>query len=111
MTGATYPREFKGRAIQPMEGVSLRPAFAGGRISANAADLLGARRAIARFARASGSSCRRTRMRWELYDMIADRVERQRRAHHGTPTSSGRSRPNGRRGPNAPTWIGGRGRA
>mgnify|MGYP003694427209 FL=1 len=29
VTGASYPREFKGQAIQPMEGVSLRPAFAG----------------------------------------------------------------------------------
>ena len=29
VTGASYPREFKGQAIQPMEGVSLRPAFVG----------------------------------------------------------------------------------
>ena len=29
VTGAAYPREFKGHAIQPMEGVSLRPAFDG----------------------------------------------------------------------------------
>ena len=43
VTGATYPGEFKGRAIQPMEGVSLHPAFAGGRIG-DPADLLGARR-------------------------------------------------------------------
>ena len=28
LTGAKYPREFKGRTIQPMEGVSLRLAFA-----------------------------------------------------------------------------------
>ena len=32
VTGARYPREFKGKTIQPMEGVTLRPAFAGGRI-------------------------------------------------------------------------------
>ena len=29
VTGAAYPREFRGQAIQPMEGVSLRPALAG----------------------------------------------------------------------------------
>lgn len=29
LAGATYPREFQGDAIQPMEGVSLVPAFAG----------------------------------------------------------------------------------
>ena len=29
VTGASYPREFKGQAIQPMEGLSLRPAFEG----------------------------------------------------------------------------------
>ena len=29
ISGAKYPREFKGQAIQPMEGVSLRPAFVG----------------------------------------------------------------------------------
>jgi arylsulfatase len=29
--GAAYPREFRGQAIQPMEGVSLRPAHRGSR--------------------------------------------------------------------------------
>ena len=29
VAGATYPREFRGQAIQPMEGVSLRPALEG----------------------------------------------------------------------------------
>ena len=44
VTGAKYPTEFNGHEIQPMEGVSLLPAFAGEQLDAQAADLLGARR-------------------------------------------------------------------
>ena len=75
VTGATYPREFKGQAIQPMEGVSLRPALAG--------------RALARtqplFWEHEGNRAVRSGnwklvstypKEWELYDMAADRVER-----------------------------------
>ncbi|MGB2712715.1 MAG: arylsulfatase [Vicinamibacterales bacterium] len=75
VTGASYPREFKGRAIQPMEGVSLRAAFAGGRISrtqpifweheGNRAIRSGRWKLVSRYPDG-----------WELYDMIADRVER-----------------------------------
>jgi arylsulfatase A-like enzyme len=74
-TGATYPREFKGRTIQPMEGVSLRPAFAGGRIQrtqpicweheGNRAIRAGKWKLVSKFPDG-----------WELYDMTADRVER-----------------------------------
>jgi arylsulfatase len=75
LTGAAYPREFKGRAIQPLEGISLRPAFAGGRLS----------RAQAIFLEHEGNRAVRSgRWKlvsrypggWELYDMIVDRVER-----------------------------------
>jgi arylsulfatase len=75
VTGAKYPREFKGRAIQPMEGVSLRPAFAG--------------RALKRtqpiFWEHEGNRAIRAGKwklvskhldEWELYDIAADRVER-----------------------------------
>jgi arylsulfatase len=75
VTGAAYPREFRGRAIQPLEGVSLRAAFAGGRISrtqaifseheGNRAIRSGRWKLVSRYAGG-----------WELYDMIADRVER-----------------------------------
>jgi arylsulfatase A-like enzyme len=75
VTGATYPGEFKGRAIQPMEGVSLRPAFAGGRITrtrpifweheGNRAIRSGRWKLVSRYPDG-----------WELYDMTADRVER-----------------------------------
>ena len=75
VAGATYPREFRGQAIQPMEGVSLRPALAG--------------RALARmqplFWEHEGNRAVRSGKwklvstypkEWELYDMTADRVER-----------------------------------
>ena len=75
VTGATYPNEFKGRAIQRMEGVSLRPAFAGGRIrrtrpifwehEGNRAIRSGRWKLVSRYPDG-----------WELYDMIADRLER-----------------------------------
>jgi len=74
-TGAAYPREYRGTAIQPMEGVSLRPALAG--------------RAVARpqplFWEHEGNRAVRSGNwklvstypnEWELYDMAADRVER-----------------------------------
>jgi arylsulfatase len=75
VAGATYPREFKGRTIQPMEGVSLRPAFSGGRIrrlqpifwehEGNRAVRSGRWKLVSRFPDV-----------WELYDMTADRLER-----------------------------------
>jgi arylsulfatase len=75
ITGAAYPREFKGHAIQPMEGVSLRPAFGGRPLS----------RTRPIFWEHEGSRAVRSgRWKlvstypdgWELYDMAADRVER-----------------------------------
>jgi arylsulfatase len=75
VTGAKYPREFKGQAIQPMEGVSLRPAFAGRTL----------KRAQPLFWEHEGNRAIRSgRWKlvskyldgWELYDLAADRVER-----------------------------------
>jgi arylsulfatase len=75
VTGAAYPREFKGQPIHPLEGISLRPAFAGGRLErrrpicweheGNRAVRDGRWKLVSRF---PGG--------WELYDMVADRVER-----------------------------------
>ena len=74
VTGARYPREFEGKTIQPMEGVSLRPAFTGGRITrtqpifweheGNRAVRSGRWKLVSRYPDG-----------WELYDMAADRVE------------------------------------
>jgi arylsulfatase len=76
VTGATYPREFGGRTIQPMEGVSLRPAFAGrplGRThpifwehEGNRAIRSGRWKLVSKYLDG-----------WELYDITADRVERR----------------------------------
>ncbi|HEU4391237.1 MAG TPA: sulfatase-like hydrolase/transferase, partial [Blastocatellia bacterium] len=75
VTGAHYPREFKGRTIQPMEGISLRPAFAGHPLKrtrpifweheGNRAIRSGKWKLVSKYPD-----------RWELYDIAADRVER-----------------------------------
>ncbi|MEO5917430.1 MAG: arylsulfatase [Luteolibacter sp.] len=72
--GATYPKEFGGKEIQPMEGRSLRPAFEDKPIE---------REAI--FWEHEGNAAVRTgdwklvrkglRGEWELYDLLADRTE------------------------------------
>jgi len=74
LASANYPAKFKGEAIQPMEGVSLRPAFEAkplGRKDAiywehegNRAVRLGKWKLVAVH-----------RGPWELYDMEADRTE------------------------------------
>jgi arylsulfatase len=75
LTGASYPRERKGQLIQPMEGVSLRAAFAGRPFSrrgpifweheGNRAVRSGNWKLVSRYPDG-----------WELYDIVADRVER-----------------------------------
>jgi arylsulfatase A-like enzyme len=74
VAGATYPKEFKGKAIQPMEGRSLLPAFENKPIQrdaiyweheGNAAIRVGDWKLV-RLGR-NGP--------WELYDLKADRTE------------------------------------
>jgi arylsulfatase A-like enzyme len=75
VTGASYPRQFRGQTIQPMEGVSLRGALLGRRLArsqplfweheGNRAVRSGNWKLVSTFGGA-----------WELYDMAADRVER-----------------------------------
>ncbi len=76
LAGATYPKEFKGRAIAPMEGRSLAPAFANQPIQrdalfweheGNAAVRVGDWKLV-RLGRDGP---------WELYDLKADRTEQQ----------------------------------
>ena len=109
VTGASYPREFKGQAIQPMEGVSLRPAFVGQSL----------RRTRPLFWEHEGNRAVRSGNwklvstypdDWELYDMAADRVERNNlAARHPDIVKSLAT--NGTPGPSGPTWIPGPGRA
>jgi arylsulfatase A-like enzyme len=74
LAGAKYPSEFKGNQIQPMEGVSLAPAFAGKSLN----------RAQPLFWEHEGNRAIRTGDwklvtkhpgGWELYDLAADRTE------------------------------------
>jgi arylsulfatase A-like enzyme len=75
VTGASYPRERSGQRIQPMEGISLRRAFAGRPLD----------RRQPLFWEHEGNRAVRSgnwklvssyRDPWELYDIAADRVER-----------------------------------
>lgn len=74
ITGAQYPATFKGQAIYPMEGVSLRPAFNGKALKrtepiffeheGNRALRYGKWKLVAKYMD-----------EWELYDLAADRTE------------------------------------
>jgi arylsulfatase len=74
VTGATYPTEYKGNAIQPMEGVSLVPAFSGKPLE---------RKNPIYFAHEGNRAIRSGKWKlvmkykgqWELYDIEADRTE------------------------------------
>lgn len=74
LAGAKYPTEFKGHAIEPLQGVSLRPAFTG--------ESLGRKRPI--FWEHEGNKAARDgqwklvmrhKQPWQLFDMEADRTE------------------------------------
>jgi arylsulfatase len=74
VAGAIYPKEYKGEKIQPMEGRSLVPAFAGKPIEreaiyweheGNRAVRVGKWKLVAKGRKG----------KWELYDMEADRTE------------------------------------
>jgi len=73
VAGARYPASFEGRAITPLEGKSLRPAFQGGAVEreaiyweheGNRAVRMGKWKLVAKHGEA-----------WRLYDMDADRSE------------------------------------
>ncbi len=74
LAGATYPKQFAGHDVLPMEGISLVPAFTGGssrtneplywEFSGNHAIRIGKWKLVAERAKD-----------WELYDIVADRTE------------------------------------
>ncbi|MCR4411836.1 MAG: sulfatase-like hydrolase/transferase, partial [Thermoguttaceae bacterium] len=75
LAGVAYPKEHQGHAITPMEGVSLRPAFAGQPLE---------RKAPIFFEHEGNRAVRDGQWKlvakgprgpWELYDMAADRTE------------------------------------
>ncbi len=75
LSGASYPKEVNGNTITPMEGVSLKAPFTGGKVSrsqpifweheGNRAVREGKWKLVAKGPRGA----------WELYDMEADRTE------------------------------------
>jgi arylsulfatase len=75
LTGGKYPAEYKGHEIQPVEGTSLVPAFAGKQLD---------RKQPIFFAHEGNRAVRDGKWKlvmkfkgpWELYDMEADRTER-----------------------------------
>jgi arylsulfatase A-like enzyme len=75
VTGARYPREFKGQTIQPMEGVSLRPAFAG-RVLKRTQPIFWEHEGNRAIRSGKWKLVSKYLDGWELYDITADRVER-----------------------------------
>jgi arylsulfatase A-like enzyme len=75
VTGAKYPREFKGQSIHPMEGVSLLPAFAG-RARTRTQPIFWEHEGNRAIRSGKWKLVSKYLDGWELYDMTADRVER-----------------------------------
>lgn len=75
VTGANYPRTFNGQAIQPMEGISLRPAFAG-RARKRTQPLYWEHEGNRAIRSGQWKLVAKYLDDWELYDLSADRVER-----------------------------------
>jgi arylsulfatase len=73
VSGATYPKRFKDNDIQPMEGVSLVPAFEGRPIEREA--LYWEHEANCAVRVGDWKLVRKRGRPWELYDMKADRTE------------------------------------
>jgi arylsulfatase A-like enzyme len=74
LTGAKYPTEFKDTAILPMEGVSLRPAFAGKPLQ-RSQPIFWEHEGNKALRDGKWKLVQKWRGPWELYDMEADRTE------------------------------------
>jgi arylsulfatase A-like enzyme len=75
LTGAKYPMEYHGHAIQPEEGVSLVPAIAGKPIE-RAQPIFFAHEGNRALRSGKWKLVMKYKGPWELYDMEADRTER-----------------------------------
>ncbi|MCA1962961.1 MAG: arylsulfatase [Prosthecobacter sp.] len=76
VSGASYPKEHHGRAIQPMEGISLRPAFSGEPLTASPRLLFWEHEGNAAVRQGDLKLVRTGRTGpWELYDLKSDRTE------------------------------------
>jgi len=74
LTGAKYPANYAGHAIEPMEGVSLRPAFAGQPL-ARTQPIFWEHEGNKAVRDGHWKLVQRHRLDWQLYDMAADRTE------------------------------------
>ncbi|MDQ3812382.1 MAG: sulfatase-like hydrolase/transferase, partial [Armatimonadota bacterium] len=77
VAGATYPAEYTGEKIQPMEGKSLVPAFDNQPIQRDAIywEHEGNRAVLAGDWKLVSAGNRRQNAKWELYNMASDRTE------------------------------------
>lgn len=74
LAGAKYPREFKGNAIEPMEGVSLRPALEGKPL-ARTQPIFWEHEGNKAVRDGQWKLVQRHKTAWQLFDMEADRTE------------------------------------
>ena len=74
LAGAAYPREWQGRPIKPMEGISLVPAFAGKPLK-RAEPLFWEHEGNRAVRDGQWKLVAKADQPWELYDMEADRTE------------------------------------
>ena len=76
LSGAEYPRERNGKAILPMEGVSLRPAFAGNPLDRKG-PIFWEHEGNKAVRDGKWKLVQRHRNPWQLFDMEADRTEQR----------------------------------
>lgn len=76
LAGAKYPRKNEGQSIEPMQGVSLRPAFEGKPL-ARMQPLCWEHEGNKAVRDGKWKLVMRHRQSWELYDIDADRTEQQ----------------------------------
>ena len=74
VSGARYPKEYGGQSIQPMEGVSLRPAFAGRELG-RTQPLFWEHEGNRAIRDGRWKLVAKEKQPWELYDMELDRTE------------------------------------
>lgn len=76
LAGAEYPREYRGHAIKPLEGISLMPMFAGHEVKRQS-PLFWEHEGNRAVRDGKWKLVSKHRREWELYDMDADRTEMQ----------------------------------
>lgn len=74
VSGATYPKEFNGQTIKPLQGVSLRPAFTSERLD-RAEPIFWEHEGNRAVRDGKWKLVARENKPWELYDMESDRTE------------------------------------